>query len=260
MRLCTPLSLCLAAAAVLLPLPPAIAHAAASPACAGSDGRSFPLATRIHGGPDTYEAGGGYGTWYIDLANTGGGTCTDVHPVLVLVDDLRVLQASQPRLEFYDGARAYPVPFVATDEDELVGAFDGGLPGFTVGPGKTVTVKVRLAIAAGAVTDTVTANAAVVQRHGDDGDWIGQSDDYRFGITGGGAGAGVAATPTRPTSSSGPASPAVTPGPSASADPGGLSFADQLARTGLVIRLLALTSVVFLLTGTTAMLLARRRR
>ncbi|WP_308407580.1 hypothetical protein [Streptomyces olivochromogenes] len=182
MRLCTLLSPCLTAAALLVPVSSANA-AAGDPSCAGSDGRSFPLTTRIHGGPTAYEAGGGYGTWYLDLTNTTGRTCAGVHPVVVLVDGKRSLKPAQAKLEFYDGSRVRPVTFETTDEAELVGAFDGnGFGGFSVAPGKTLTVKVRLAVTSDAVPDQVTANAAVVQRHQEDGDWVGESNAYPFAI------------------------------------------------------------------------------
>ena len=57
-----------------------------------------------------------------------------------------------------------------------------GFPGSPSGPARTLSVKVRLAIGAGAVANDVVANAAVVQRHADDGDWVGQSNDYRFRV------------------------------------------------------------------------------
>ncbi|MER6413412.1 LPXTG cell wall anchor domain-containing protein [Streptomyces humidus] len=185
MRLCPPVSLCLAAAAALLPAP---AHAEAAPGCTGPDAGDFPLTTRIHGGPDSYRAGGGYGVWYLDLTNTTRRTCAAIHPVVVLVDAGRTLKPSQPRLEFYADGRPHPVRFEHTDDDELVGAFTGsgsasdGFRGFSVGPGRTLTVKLRLALAPDAAANAVTANAAVVQRHGDDGDWVGQSNDYRFSV------------------------------------------------------------------------------
>jgi hypothetical protein len=179
MRLFTPVPLALAAAAALLSLP-APAHAASAPTCAAPDSSTFPLTTRIHGGPDTYEAGGGYGTWYLDLTNTTRRICENIHPVVVLVDEERALKPSQPHLEFYDGPRARPVRLETTDEDELVGAFGGD--GFTIGPGKTFTVKVRLTFTSDAVPNEVTVNAAVVQRRDDDGDWVGQSNDYRFAV------------------------------------------------------------------------------
>ncbi|MFI1730225.1 hypothetical protein ACH40E_13510 [Streptomyces acidicola] len=155
------------------------------PTCAGSDPGSFPLRTRIHDGPTSYDAGGGYGTWSLDLTNTTSHTCENIHPVIVLVDDKRALQPTQPTLEFYDGSDPYPVTFERTDADELVGVLDHeGFSGFTVRPGDTLTVKLRLAVTSGAEPDNdVVANAAVVQRQGDDGDWVGESNDYRFRIT-----------------------------------------------------------------------------
>ncbi|GAA3233020.1 hypothetical protein GCM10020256_48870 [Streptomyces thermocoprophilus] len=91
---------------------------------------------------------------------------------------------AQARLEFSHGGREHTVPFEETDEDELVGAFtdEDGFHGFTVGPRGRLAVEVRLAFAADAVPDDVTVNAAVVQRHEDDGDWVGQSNDYRFTV------------------------------------------------------------------------------
>lgn len=201
MRPCTPLSLLLAAAATTVSTatataataataarPPHAARADATPSCAAADARAFPLATRIRGGPPSYEAGGGQGTWYIDLTNTTGRTCTGIHPVVVLTDDKRALRPNQPRLDFDDGSRTRPVTFEATDAHELVGVLDGtGFEGFTVPPGRTVSVRVRLALASDAVPDQVTANAAVVQRRGQDGDWVGESNAYRFAIAGDGA-------------------------------------------------------------------------
>lgn len=203
----------------------------------GPDGHGFPITTRIHGGPDTYAAGGGLGTWYLDLTNTTDRTRTDIHPVVVLVDDKRALEPSQARLEFYDGERPHPVRFEQTDANELVGAFDDGFPGFTVAAGRTLTVKVRLGITSDAVPNGVTAAAAVVQRHTDDGDWVGQSDDYRFGID---------------------AEPDRTPAPRTGDAP--LPFADELARTGLGASGVAMAATVALLVTGGAILLARRRR
>jgi LPXTG-motif cell wall-anchored protein len=248
----TPLSLCLAAAAPLLLAATTPAHAADTiPACAAPDARTFPLTTRIHDGPGDYEAGGGYGTWYLDLTNTTTRRCTAIHPVVVLVDQRRALKPSQPRLDFYDGTRPrpYPVRFDRTDEAELVGAFDDGFPGFTVDPGKTLTVKVRLALGPDTEANEITANAAVVQRHADDGDWVGQSNDYRFDVE-----------PAAPGSTT-PTPSTATPAPSAAtAPPGDLSFTDELARTGIGTEHLVLAAVSALLVTTGALLLARRRR
>jgi hypothetical protein len=233
MRLSTPASVTLAAAAALLSPPTPPAHPDQ-----GTDQRAFPITTRIHGGPATYVAGGGVGTWYLDLTNTTDRTRGDIHPVVVLVDDRRALEPAQPHLEFYDGDRPRTVRFERTDADELVGAFDDGFPGFTVAPGKTLTVRIRLALTPDTAPNTVTATAAVVQRHADDGDWVGQSNDYRFGID---------AEPGRTTA----------PGTGDTR----LPFADELARTGLGSPpgVVLAATVVLLVTGG-AILLARRRR
>ncbi|MGW2488568.1 hypothetical protein ACWCV9_15330 [Streptomyces sp. NPDC001606] len=188
MRLCTSLSLCVAAAATTVaPLAVATPSRAADDTapCAAADARNFPLATRIRGGPDAYDPGGGYGTWYIDLTNTTHRTCTRIHPVVVLVDDHRTLRPDQAELDFDDGKRTHLVPLHGTDEQELVGVLDGaGFDGFTVPPGRTVSVRVRLALASDAAADGVTANAAVVQHLGRDGDWVGESNAYHFRIDG----------------------------------------------------------------------------
>ncbi|MFF8864593.1 hypothetical protein ACF08B_21325 [Streptomyces sp. NPDC015139] len=288
MRLCLSTSLCVAAAAALVPVSPAAAHAAASPSCAAPGDRAFPLTTRIHGGPGSYEAGGDFGTWYLDLTNTTGRTCADIHPVVVLTDRERRLKPSQPRLEFYDGGRALPVTFESTDEQELVGVMDAaGFKGFTVAPGRTVTVKVRLSLASDAVPDQVTANAAVIQRRGADGDWVGQSNDYRFGIDEDteGPGQGEDEDGTREEGGGdeggrdGSAEPSpAAPSGTARATPSGTAVpgtslpvaveaeeagerARELARTGpgLAHGLLAAVTALLAVTGG-AFLLARRRR
>ncbi|MGW6734914.1 hypothetical protein [Streptomyces sp. NPDC055013] len=296
MRLHSPASLCLAAAALLAAAPPV--HAAPSaelPSCA-TDDRAFPLTTRLHGGPDSYVAGGGFGTWYLDLTNKTGRTCTGIHPVVVLIDAERALKPSQPRLEFYgspsgspssspkggtdggpDRARPHPVRFETTDEDELVGAFGGSgdFPGFTVGPRRTVTVKVRLAVTSDAVPNKVTANAAVVQRHEGDGDWVGQSNDYRFTIDAdpadpahptGKAEPADPASPTDPADRESSASPAASAAANPSATPGAdnprghLSLADELARTGLTPPGATFATTAALLLAGITLLVARRRR
>ncbi|KQW13008.1 hypothetical protein ASD08_33920 [Streptomyces sp. Root369] len=215
-------------------------------------GRTFPLTTRIHGGPAVYEAGGGYSVWYLDITNTTRHTCAEVHPVVVLVDERHVLKPFQPRLEFYDGPRTHAVRFESTDEDELVGAFGG--PGFTVGPGKTLTVKVRLALTPDAVPNEVTVNAAIVQRHGDDGDWVGQSNAYRFGID----------TDPSPNSSPDPTpNPNSSPHPDPATTPEGIPFTDavaELAGTGPGVAAAALATLSLLLVTVGAILRARGRR
>lgn len=241
MRLCT----CVIVT-VLLVVPGGLsagpAHAATCAATTPTD-RTFPLTTRIQGGPAAYEAGGQHRTWRLDLTNNTAHPCTDIHPVLVLVDKRRALTPAQARLEFYDGKRArpYPVRFEVTDADETIGVFDGdGFPGFTVGPGRTLSVKVRLAIRAGAVANDVVANAAVVQRHADDGDWVGQSNDYRFRVV-----------------APGPAEAETTVPGAQSASP----YDGELAGTGrraAGIRLAGI-ALALLLTGGGVLLLARVR-
>ncbi|MEV5435935.1 LPXTG cell wall anchor domain-containing protein [Streptomyces sp. NPDC052682] len=250
MRLCTPLSLCLAAAAALLPVATPVYAEPRPPACVAPDHRAFPLTTRLHGGPGSYPAGGGFGTFFLTLTNTTGRACTGIHPVVVLVDDERALKPSQPQLEFFVGARPHPVRFEATDQDELVGVLADdrdGFRGFTVGPGRTLTVRLRLAVTSDAVPNAVTAKAAVVQRQGDDGEWVGESNDYRFRIE----------SEPEPRSST---EPQPRPRPDADASPGGtLPLADELARTG-VSGPAIVTAGVLLLGAGGAVLVARRRR
>ncbi|MED7824768.1 hypothetical protein [Streptomyces chiangmaiensis] len=178
---------CALAATVLLPQASATTLTVdRQTGCAAPTGTAFPLTTRIHGGPGTYEPGGAAQTWFIDLKNTTARPCGSIHPVVVLVDAARVLTVTQPRLEFFDGDRPQPVAFTRTDRAELVGVFGDGLPGFTVDPGRTLTVKVRLALTSDTRPNDVVVNAAIVQRHGNDGDWVGESNDYRFRIAGAG--------------------------------------------------------------------------
>ncbi|PAZ10884.1 hypothetical protein CLM62_38580 [Streptomyces sp. SA15] len=262
--LCAPASLCLAAAALLA----SPAQADPRPSCAADD-RAFPVTTRIHGGPDSYDIGGGYGTWYLDLTNTTTRTCANIHPVVVLVDERRTLEPAQARLEFYDGtagARPHSVRFERTDADELVGAFADDrdrFRGFTVGPGKTLTVKVRMALTSDAEPNEVIANAAVVQRHDDDGDWVGQSNDYRFGIE-----AEPAPRPEREPAPDATAPDAAASAPDATASAsdaaapapdGRPSLAEELAGTGLGPAV-ALAAAALLLVASGALLLVRRRR
>ncbi|MGJ3559750.1 hypothetical protein ACR6C2_17845 [Streptomyces sp. INA 01156] len=139
MRLRTPASLFLAVLAAVLPTAAHARTEAPPPACATESDVDFPLTARIRGGPDAYPAGGGYGTWYLELTNTTDRFCGGIHPVVVLVDDKRELRASQPVLEFsHRTGTAAPVHFETTDEDELVGAFvdeQAGFEGFAVKAG-----------------------------------------------------------------------------------------------------------------------------
>ncbi|MEV5877907.1 hypothetical protein AB0L75_27520 [Streptomyces sp. NPDC052101] len=290
-RLCTSLPPCLAAAAVtvlvLVPVAPAAAaRADTPPACAGADAHAFPVAARIRGGPGSYEAGGGYGTWYIDLTNTTRRTCTGIHPVIVLVDDKRALRPDQPRLDFFDGPKARPVKFEGTDEQELVGVLDGaGFDGFAVPPGRTVSVRVRLALPSDAAPDRVIANAAVVQRRGADGEWVGESNAYRFGIgqdagdatpdpqgtrDGGGVAPSSSGSPQATPSASagtgtGTAAPSSAPDssrpPFAEAGAEAAKGAAELARTGPgLAQVLLAATLALVAVGASALLLSRGRR
>jgi hypothetical protein len=202
MRLCRTIALAITAtaatAAALVPSGPASATAGdglrASRVCeAAADGRAFPIVSRIHDAPPTvYRAGGGYRQWSLDLTNTTDTGCRALHPVLVLVDKGRELRSGQIRMEFHDGTRWRPVRFERTGQGDHVGVFDDGFPGFSVRPGRTVTVRARLAFTPDTVPGRVVTTAALVQRRGDDGDWVGESRDYAFDVVAAGDGDGVA--------------------------------------------------------------------
>lgn len=173
------------------PPPPAVPASALAvpapdppvPSCGTASDAGFPIGTRIHGGPDEYPAGGAVQGWKLDLTNTTDASCTGIHPVLVLADQSRSLRPGQIRLEFYDEGsdRWRPVVFEATEEAESVGVF-ADFGGFAVPAGQTLTVPVRLAFSKDTAPDEVVVNAAVVQRRGADGDWIGASGDYRLTV------------------------------------------------------------------------------
>ncbi|MBT2509272.1 hypothetical protein J7I98_26020 [Streptomyces sp. ISL-98] len=105
--------------------------------------------------------------------------------IIVLDDQARTLQPSQVQLEFFDRTRWRPVSFKKTDRGEHIGVFNDGFPGFTVSPGRTVTISVRLDFISNTKPNRVTANAAALQRRDGEGDWLGQSNAYPFTITGG---------------------------------------------------------------------------
>ncbi|MFF9685895.1 hypothetical protein [Streptomyces sp. NPDC014623] len=228
------------------------------PTCGDPDGEHFPIETRIHGGPDIYASGGGYGTWYLDLTNTTSGACRSIHPVLVLTDEDRTLAAEQIQLEFTE--RAHPgeehrVSWESTERDEQIGVFGSGeqddFPGFTVPAKKTVTVEVRMAFTSDTRPAEVTARAAVVQRRtagsdagqageAADGDWVGESAAYSFAIVEGGPEA--------------PEDTEAVPDAEGAHVPG-------LARTGQARTLWAgLTSGALVLAGAAAVIHARRLR
>ncbi|MFF1506196.1 hypothetical protein [Streptomyces sp. NPDC058326] len=207
-----------------------------APTCGFPSGAAFPLDTRLHGGPAVYAAGGAPREWRLDLTNTTAAPCSGIHPVLVLTDRERVLRPEQIRFEFYDAgaARWRPVAFEATEEAENVGAFTG-FGGFAVPAGRTLTVPVRLAFAAGTAPDEVVVNAAVVQRRGADGDWVGESGDYR--LTVGPAGPETPAESGETSEAAEPSPPpGATPRPPGSTadprDPGAHPPDSELAHTG----------------------------
>ncbi|WP_326792315.1 hypothetical protein [Streptomyces sp. NBC_00841] len=180
------------------------------PTCGAPTADDFPITTRIRGGQETYASGGGYGTWFLDLTNTTSKPCGSIHPVLVLTDEDQKLTSDQIQLEFSDPDSPdlpHRVTWETTDRDEHIGVFGGDgadtFDGFTVPAGRTVSVQVRMAFTSDTDPNRITAKAAIVQRKqaapadgakktpaGDDGDWVGESDDYVFGVveddTGGG--------------------------------------------------------------------------
>ncbi|MGW0536650.1 hypothetical protein [Streptomyces sp. NPDC003032] len=207
------------------------------PTCATADSAAFPIDTRIQEGPAAYRPGGDRQGWTIDLTNATGEPCAGIHPILVLVDQRQPMRSDQIRLEFHDGTRWRPVRFERTDQDEHVGVFDDGFPGFTVGPGSTVTVKVRLGFTDGTRPTRVVASAALVQRRDDDGDWVGDSNDYTFAIA-----------------------DDAPDDPSGTAPPPRPEPAEQLAQTGPAVLLGLGAAAGALVLGGAAALLARYRR
>ncbi|MFI6649910.1 hypothetical protein ACIBI8_20125 [Streptomyces sp. NPDC050529] len=267
---------------------PASVTADQRPACGDPGAADFPIDTRIHGGPDTYASGGGYGTWFLDLTNTTAEPCRAIHPVLVLTDEDRTLTSDQIQLEFSE--RAHPgvehrVSWETTDRDEHIGVFGGegddSFPGFTVPAGRTVTVQVRLAFTSDTSPGRITANAAIVQRQRTDsdstgqsldGEWVGESEDYPFTVVeddGSGTGADDVPDETGEDDSGGltgrpDANPTTgttgTPRPFAPGrDPAGVP---ELARTGISVPvpLSALTVSGLLIGGGAVVIRARRTR
>lgn len=153
------------------------------PSCGKASDPNFPIDTRIHGGPDTYRPGGPAGVWSIDLTNSTDEACHNIHPVIVLSDRHRSLDKTQVRLQLTDDkGRWRTMSLEKSDEDETIAVLEGGFSGFAVPAGKTVTVRARLAFTTAADANGIVANAATVQRRGGDGDWVGESNDYRFSV------------------------------------------------------------------------------
>ncbi|MGW1979278.1 hypothetical protein [Streptomyces sp. NPDC001889] len=161
------------------------------PRCGAASVKDFPIDTRIHAGPSVHHPGGGFERWSVELTNTTGATCRNIHPVLVFAARDRGLTPARLMLEFQQGTgggagavpRWLPADLETTGEDEIVAVLDrDGAEGFTVPARASVTVPVRLALTADTPPNQVTVNAAVVQRRGDDGEWLGQSGDHRFAV------------------------------------------------------------------------------
>lgn len=144
------------AAAVPSASVPAALAADRQPVCGDPDAKDFPIETRIQDAPDRYASGGGYGTWFLDLTNTTDTSCRALHPVLVLADRDRRLTSDQIQLEFSEPGRPdveHRVAWESTDRDEQIGVFGGGGDG-----GR------------------------------EDGEWVGESQDYAFVIVDGATG------------------------------------------------------------------------
>ncbi|MEV0962156.1 hypothetical protein AB0J25_05980 [Streptomyces sp. NPDC049910] len=232
------------------------------PACGDPNAVEFPIVTRIVQGPGEYRAGGDAHEFSVELSNTTARPCLNIHPVVVLAGQARALQPDRVRLEFFDGAARIwrHVTIEKTDQGEAVGAFgagSGGFAGLSLPAGGTFSVRVRLAFPDRTTDpDTVVANAAVVQRRGADGDWVGESDDYRFDV--------LAPEPTgRPSGPVGEpeASGPAVPGDGTGKDGTALQNAHELAATGArpwhSVGLATAGGV--LLAGAVVLLLMRRR-
>ncbi|MFD8416259.1 MULTISPECIES: hypothetical protein [unclassified Streptomyces] len=162
------------------PALPSRAHAT----CGDGKSSAFPIGARIRGGPAVYRTGGGAQSWFLDLTNTTGGECTAIHPVVVFTDEARVLRPEHLRMEFEAPGGTFPVSLERSDRDEIIAVFDGGsaFPGFAVGGGGSLTVRVYLEFAPDAPAGEVVVDAALVQRRADDGDWVGEAGGYRFSV------------------------------------------------------------------------------
>ncbi|MFE5936843.1 hypothetical protein ACFQ69_15785 [Streptomyces sp. NPDC056470] len=232
---------------------------------------AFPIDTRIHRSPGVLVPGAGFRALEVDLTNTTAEACRGIHPVLVLTDRDRVLRPEQIRLEFYDSEarRWLPVAFEATEEDENVGAFSG-FSGLTVPAGDTVTVSVRLAFREDTAPNEVVVNAAIVQRHGADGDWVGESDDVPLTIGPEGTEENPEANPesTPETNPEGtprgnprPVPDGTTPPESGDTGRPPVPLPPELAHTGPEsIALIAPASGALLLTGASLVVASRRFR
>ncbi|MEU6894220.1 hypothetical protein ABZ934_20920 [Streptomyces sp. NPDC046557] len=168
------------------PVPAPALPSRAKATCGDAKSSAFPIGARIRGGPAVYRAGGGPQTWFLDLTNTTAGACTAIHPVVVFTDKARTLRPAHLRMDFDTPDGPHAVTLERSDRDEIIAVFDGGaaFPGFTIGAGGSRTVRVSLAFAPDAPQGEVLADAAVVRRKGDDGEWVGEAGGYRFSVEG----------------------------------------------------------------------------
>ncbi|MCA6095586.1 hypothetical protein LE181_25915 [Streptomyces sp. SCA3-4] len=225
--------------------------------CGDPRSAQFPIGSRLSGGPGAYERGGAPRTWRLELRNATDAECRDVHPVAVLSDKGRALEPGHIHLDFYDagGTRWLPVTFERTEEAENVGVLGGGsagdaagFPGFVVPPHGAVTVPLRLAFADDAPTGPVTANVTAVQKRGDDGAWVGESDDYAFAVE-----------PARPGSGARPGHTNRAAVPGGGGNRGSDDDPPALADTGDALPLYGIgATACALLAGGTAVLLGTR--
>lgn len=236
-----------------------------APTCGKATDPEFPIKTRIHGGPATVRAGSGFHTWSVELANDTPENCDRIHPVLIITAQDRTLTADSLTVEFHDpeADRWRPVTLERTTEDEFVGVYDDGFQGFAVPAGGTVTVRTRLSIAAGTAANEITVSAAIVQRKGDDGDWVGESGDYRFSVVGSDGEAeerdGERPTPAR-SAEEPPTAPASAPAP-APAGKSPDSTHEQLATAGSgSLARVGVGAFVILLSAALLAFVARRLR
>ncbi|MFI2299812.1 hypothetical protein ACH5AL_13360 [Actinacidiphila glaucinigra] len=172
----------------------AVATAAIVAAAPQAAAEAFPVTARLLGGPHTYTAGAGPREFRVELENTSRERLRDVHPVLVFVDRGRRLTADQILLEYRvadpvakagnaRGGSWRPVAVQHTDNDEniaVVGGENG--PGTTLPSRRKVSIALRLRFTAPAPAGRVTASATIMERRGEDGDWVGESEGYDFDV------------------------------------------------------------------------------
>ncbi len=186
-------ALAAAAAAVIVPLltaaVPPPRHAAAPPAdrapvCGAPAATGFPIDSRLYGGPTGYSTGVLADGFALELRNTTADVCRDVHPLIILVDRDGRLTPRHFTLRYAPSGEPWrTVPFETTDRGENIGIPDGeDAPGLTVPAGAAVTVRLRLWFAPGAPAGPVVASATTMQRRGEDGSWVGESNHYAFEV------------------------------------------------------------------------------